>query len=267
MTEIHLIAPTRAPERPVLPSFVTDVRPAPYDGLSRAADLAGLTGLFVPFDPDGAESLVTAAGLLRNSRHLRVVAEFHPGIATPVYAAKFAASVQRFSHDRLGWQLAVDLDRSTARAQGDFLEGPDRYARAEEFLTIAKGVWNEADFTYEGRFYEVLGGGLGFPLSSGAFPRVHLTGTSPEALALSARHADVHIFDVGDDLETAIAQLPGVAYALRLPVTDALGETILEYADRGVTEFFLEAASPLEEAYRLGEHLLPLLRKEIQHVR
>lgn len=317
--------------RPAFPDSVTDLRQAfgPFDHLAqvgRAAEIAGFHGALAPFDPEGDESLVVAAGLLRQSRRLRTVAGFHPGIATPVYAAKVSASLQRFSGDRLDWRLAVDLDPAVARAQGDFLEGPDRYARAEEFLTVAKGVWSEEDYTYEGRFYQVLAGGFQSPLAGRAFPRVHLSGTSKEALELSARHADVHVFDPEDDIEAASP--PGVAYGLRLPVLarddddeaweaarrlwtrggrtaeslpdpdprtrlwrgfrpsgspgalpgaslrnglvgsfETIAAGIRDYIDRGVGVFFLEATPYIEETYRLGERLLPLLTKEGVRVR
>ncbi|TDD65182.1 LLM class flavin-dependent oxidoreductase, partial [Actinomadura rubrisoli] len=264
--------------------------------VGRAAEIVGFDGALAPFDPGGEESVVVTSGLLRASRWLRGVAGLHPGVATPVYAAKVSASLQRFSGGRLDWRLSVDLDPSVARAQGDFVEGPDRYARADEFLTIAKGVWREDSYTYEGRFFHVLAGGFQQPLSRRPFPRVQLTGTSPEALDLSARHADVHVFDHGDDLDALIADLGGraadhgrtVAYGLTLPVLaredeeeaaaeaarrDAAGappaglvgsyagvaDAIGGYAARGVTTFVLEAAPYIEETYRLGEHLLPLL--------
>ncbi len=207
--------------RPGFPGFVTDPRGAfgPFDHLAqtgRAAEIATFDGALAPFDPAGEESLVVAATLLRQNRRLRVVAGFHPGIATPVYAAKVSASLQRFSGDRLDWRISVDLDPAVSRAQGDFLAGPDRYGRADEFLTVAKGVWSEEGYTYEGRFYQVLAGGFQAPLAGRSFPRIHLSGTSPEALRLSARHADVHVFDPGDDIEAV--DLPGVTYGLRLPV-------------------------------------------------
>ncbi|MEV1173788.1 LLM class flavin-dependent oxidoreductase [Nonomuraea sp. NPDC049784] len=316
-----------------LPPFVTDLRPGalgPFDHLAqigRAAETAAIGGALVPFDPAGEESLVVAAGLLRQSRHLRVVAGFHPGIATPVYAAKFSASLQRFTDNRLGWQLDVDLDPAVARSQGDFLRGADRYARAEEFLTVAKGVWHEEGYTYEGRFYQVLAGGFQSPNSGLPFPRLYLTGTSPEALALSARHADVHLFTADQDVETGIGELAAqsaqegrpVEYGLRLPVlarddddeawaearrlwdlAGGVGEGLPDpdprtrlwggfgqiadsgpfglvgsyetvaaglrgYLDQGVTTFVLESRPHIEETYRLGERLLPLFAKEIEH--
>ncbi|GAA3104441.1 LLM class flavin-dependent oxidoreductase [Streptosporangium carneum] len=346
--EFHLTLPVerrRAAALPPLPDFVTDLRPSdaagPYERLARvgrAAELAGLDGVLAPFDPAGQDPLVVAGGLLRGSRHTRVTAEFHPGIATPVYAAKLSASLQRFSGDRFDWRLTVDLDPQTARAQGDFLEGAERYARAEEFLTVAKGVWSQEDYDFQGSFYEVLGGGLLFPLSGRAFPRVQLSGLSAEALALSARHGDVHVFGLDDDLDSGIAALRELSletgrepvYGLRLPVLareddiearrDALrlwirrggareafpepdpctalwpgfgtvgltgshedgpaagfhepglvgsygrvADAVRGHLDRGVSVFFLEVEPHLEETYRLGEHLLPLLAKEKHH--
>ncbi|MFB4317079.1 LLM class flavin-dependent oxidoreductase [Actinomadura sp. 21ATH] len=309
----HIVLPSRGEERGpgALPPFVTDLRGGaygPYDQLAqiaRAAEIATFHGVLAPFDAGGEESFVVASGVLRHNRWLRAAAGFHPGIATPVYAAKVSASLQRFSSNRLDWRVEVDLDEATARAQGDFLTGADRYARAAEFLTVAKGVWHEEGYTYEGRYFQVLAGGFAGPLAGGAFPRVHLSGTSPEALDLSARHADVHVFGPADDLGALVPELRDRAAALgrapafgvALPVLAredeeealaearrrtaagdppagvvgsyaAAAEAIREYAARGVTAFFLDARPRIEEIYRLGEQLLPLLagpRKETEH--
>ncbi|MFB4285211.1 LLM class flavin-dependent oxidoreductase [Nonomuraea sp. MTCD27] len=247
----HVVLPTRSPAPAGLPAFVTDVRPVLADPAGRtavAADLSGWAGALVPFDPDGQESLTVAAGALRRTRHLRVVAEFHPAVATPVYAAKLSASLQRFAAGRLGWRLAVDLDPAVARAQGDFLTGAARFARADEFLTVARGVWGGGSpLDFKRAFYEVVKGGFGAPLSSSPFPEVHLSGTSPDALELSRRHADVHVFSAGDDLAALIPELPGLRYGVHLSSIDAADE----YVALGVTEFFLQT----EDVYHLGEHV------------
>lgn len=174
----------------------------PFDHLSavgRAADVAGFDGLIVPYDPAGEESWITAGSLLRESRWLRVGPEFHAGFATPVYAAKVSVTLQRFVSGRLDWHLAVDTDDEVQRAQGDFVSGSDRYARADEFLTVARGVWHEESFTYQGRFHQVVAGGFTGPLAEVPFPRVYLSGTSDEALELSGKHADVHLFPLSAD--------------------------------------------------------------------
>lgn len=148
MTHIVLPSAASAPPPVRLPDLLTDLRPTPTSSalaLARAADLAGLAGVLVPFDPDGPEALVTAAALLRATRHIEVVAGFHTGIATPQYTAKLSASLQRFSGGRLGWHLAAD--------------DPGR----EEFVATAREFWHAPD-------------GLPKPLSDTAFPRVYIGG-------------------------------------------------------------------------------------------
>ncbi|MGH3241477.1 MAG: LLM class flavin-dependent oxidoreductase [Spirillospora sp.] len=306
-----LTLPTTGPDAAPapLPEFVTDTRHGRYGAFDaiaeagRAAEVTGFDGVVAPFAPDAEESLVVVASLLRHNRWIHGVAGLHPGVGTPVYAAKLSASLQRFTGDRFGWWPVVDLPPATARAHGDFLEGPDRYARADEFLTIAKGVWDHEDYTYEGRFFQVLAGGFQGPLARRRFPAVHLSGVSAGALDLSARHADVHVFDVTDDLDdlddldALIADLGeraaehgrSVACGLRLTVAaredqdeahtvrdvpahaltgsfEQVAAELRGYADRGVSTFVLEPAPHVEEIYRLGEQLLPLFVREHAHV-
>jgi alkanesulfonate monooxygenase len=290
----HLSVPTPAPAVPTsLPGFITDIRPK--RGLpeqrqaTRAAQLTGLDGVHLPFAAEGLESLVVAGDLLRGSTAVQVTAEFHPAIASPVYAAKLTASAQRYSANRLAWRLLIDLDRATARAQGDFLPEQDRYARAAEFLTVARGVWSTPSYTYEGRFYQVLDGGFSQSRSNPRFPVICLSGTTAEALALSAEHADVHLFSPGEDRRL----LPdGVQAGLVLPVLareddeeaslaarraglDALpgaitgsyervANALAELAAEGVSEFVLQPPDPVTDGYLLGQHVLPLLRADHQ---
>lgn len=187
--------------RPVFRDERAD-RFGPFDHVSavgRAADVAGFDGVVVPYDPAGEESWITAGSLLRESTWPRVGPEFHTGFATPVYAAKVSVTLQRFVSGRLDWHPVVDTDDEVQRAQGDFVSGLDRYARADEFLTVAKGVWHEESFTYEGRFHQVVAGGFTGPLAGVPFPRVYLSGESDAALELSGKHADVHLFPLSVD--------------------------------------------------------------------
>ena len=289
----HLTAPTQPPAPSPLPAFITDIRPRPRlrepRQATQAAQLTGFDGVYVPFAADGLESLVVAGGLLRASATVQVTAEFHPAIASPVYAAKLTASAQRYSASRLAWRLLVELDEATARANGDFLPERDRHARATEFLTIARGVWSTPGYTYEGRFYQVLGGGFPPSRSAPKFPVVYLSGTSAAALELSAAHADVHLFSPGEDRGLLPA---GLAAGLALPVLareddeeavlaakraglDARAGAITgsyervagalgELAADGVSEFFLQPPDPVGDGYLLGQHVLPLLAADRQ---
>lgn len=196
MIRIHIVLPPAGQSRPpvALPDFVTDLRPpdpGPWPALARAADLAGLAGVIVPFDLQGPESLVTAAGLLRATRHVEVSAGLQPWIATPQYTAKLSASLQRFSGGRLGWYFE------------------DEDAEAERFVATAEDFWQRPD-------------GLPEVLSEHAFPLVLFAGSPScvrldlRALSLEAKvtaieaHARAGVsdffLDVGDD--------PGEVYRL-----------------------------------------------------
>ncbi|WP_067820938.1 LLM class flavin-dependent oxidoreductase [Nocardia inohanensis] len=200
-------APISAPAFDRTPTDVRTGRFGPFDDLHQvvhAAELAGLDGVLAPYDPLGEESWIVGGGALRATRHSRVVIEFQPAFGTPVYAAKLSATLQRLAAGRLAWRLAVDTDPADARARGDLVADDDRYARAAEFLTVARGVWNAepvagagfrgTGFEFAGEYYDVADGGFRGILSGLPFPQVYLTGNSPAALELSARHGDVHVF-------------------------------------------------------------------------
>ncbi len=174
----------------------------------------------------------------------------------------------------------------------------EQIARLDEFLTVFKGVWNEAPFTYEGRYYEVLNGGFGVPLSGQPSPEIQFSGESDLALQLSAKHADVHILSAASPQETGrlISQAEELAAAhgrtLRFgldaelvgrhdraeaeeagrerwrghPPDPALvgafpdvAERLAEYHAEGVDTFLLGSRPHFEEAYRVAQNILPRL--------
>jgi alkanesulfonate monooxygenase len=238
-----------------------------------------------------------------------------------------SATFQRFSGGRLGWKLAIDGDGAGGAALADHVEGAARFDRAREFLDIATGIWGADGFTYRGRYFEVEEGGLRDPLTRHRRPPVTLSGVSAEALALSATHADIHLWpsSLPDGWEQPKVELDRlVAEAGRhlrhgAPLAVVARETQREAWDEvrrqwlhvgagdwnsfdalvlapevwsgfrlighhaptgvvgsyeqvaahlhtasaaGIDVFYLEASPGVEEAYRFGEHLAPLLVTE-----
>ncbi|KFZ81989.1 alkanesulfonate monooxygenase [Amycolatopsis sp. MJM2582] len=169
-----------------------------------AAELSGLDGVVAAYDPHGEESWIVAGGALRHTRRARVTVEFTPSFATPVYAAKMSLTLQRLGADRLDWLVRVDTDPEDDRQRGDRLGTAERYERAAEFLTVARGVWSGrgaspggfdgGEFDHDGAYFHVRSGGFDEAADGHPFPVVHLSGASPEAIALSAAHGDVHLF-------------------------------------------------------------------------
>ena len=143
------------------------------------------------------------AALRTRDAAARIVAEFPPASRTPVYAAKLGLSFQRFSGDRLAWQVAVDGDadrqspgdasRATTAWRGPRSSSPSPGRVARGGLHLRRAVLPGA-----GRRVLRAAGGPGPTRCPDASS--HLSGILAAGrgeLALSARHADVHVFDEG----------------------------------------------------------------------
>ncbi len=298
--------------------------------VARAADLAGFDGIRIPDDPAGDEPWIVAGYVSRGTRRLKLLTEFDAARGSAVYAAKNAASYQRFTGGRFAWQVGAGGSAHQRRALGDFAVEEDLYPRIEEFITVARGVLTQAPYSYEGRFFTVRDGGFHGALGGQKVPPVYLSGTSPAAHQLSARLADVHVFDAAPaealaDRVSALRELAGqygrtLGFGVRIDllareseeeaVFDAyryweqaaskrgggdpliagrlwhgltandigngtgavatlvgsheqLAQLLSEYVEAGIDSFLLSGIPHLEDAYRVGEYVLPAVRARI----
>ncbi|HEY8353435.1 MAG TPA: LLM class flavin-dependent oxidoreductase [Methylophilaceae bacterium] len=294
--------------------------------VARAADLAGFDGIRIPDHADGDEPWIVAGYVARGTRHLKLITEFSASRGSAVYAAKNAVSYQRYTGGRFAWQISTGGDSRQRRALGDYA-GDDQIApRIEEFVTVARGVITNEQYSYKGEYFEVLNGGFRGALSGQPVPPVYLSGNTPETYAISARVADVHVFDalpletlrqevtafdaqavkhgrvirlgIRLDIIARETEQEAIADARRYrdqtrdersgsaPHVDGLlwhgltthntgatatlvgsyeqvAEALSAYAAAGVTSFLLSAVPHFEEAYRIGEHVLPRVRSRL----
>ena len=273
-----------------------------YAQIAHAAAQTAFDGLFLPHRPQSDDSGIVAAAIAREVPRLVLIPEFPASAGSAVYAAKQAVSFQRQTHERLGWAIAQPADSAARARDGDHVPEEQLHARTEEFLTVARGVHAERPFDFAGEHFEVQGGGFQAPLNRVAFPKVFLQGESEEALDLSARAADVHLFAAApsSDLRGLIETLDALAvragrsieFGVIQPVLarddaadarrdadraglpdTAITGTYAEVAQRlaglaalDLRHFVLAAPSSLEEAYRIGQHVLPRFRALTERV-
>jgi alkanesulfonate monooxygenase len=314
------------PNYPVFGNGVTDPRRNAFSyfdyihQVTKAADLSGFNGIFIPDNPDGEEPWIVAGYVARSTQRLKLLTQFDASRGSAVYAAKNAVSFQRYTGGRFAWHITEGSQDERIRKQlGDFVPKQDILARIDEFITVAKGVLTTFPFNFVGRFFEVQDGGFQGPLSERQVPSIYLGGNSTEQLELSAKHADVHVLDAVEHDAIAqqiaayrqIAQGRAVDFALRIDVLaretreealedakrflnqteaaipaddspllwpgfseqhtgakasligsyDEVATALAAYAHLGVTQFVLAAVPHFEEAYRVGTHVLPLVRQ------
>jgi N-acetyl-S-(2-succino)cysteine monooxygenase len=169
-------------------------------------------------------TLITA--LSACTTHIGLGATVSTSFSEPFNVARVFGSIDHLSGGRAAWNVVTTSNLKAAQNYG-LDEHPDhelRYARAEEFVDVVRGLWDCWDdgaivadkatgryidagkvhpLDHKGRFFKVKG-----PVNMARSPQGHpviiQAGGSPSGLDLAARTADV-VFSVVQELEPAKA--------------------------------------------------------------
>jgi len=156
-----------------------------------AQEDGGFDRVLIPFGSTSPESQIVAAYGAALTKRLGFLVAHRPGFTQPTLAARQLATLDTLSGGRVAVHIITGgADEEMAR-DGDVGTGKaDRYARSDEYLEILRKEWSAtAPFDHDGRFYRIR------QASSSIHPRnlpVFFGGTSPEAIAVAGRHADVY---------------------------------------------------------------------------
>ncbi|UQU66745.1 LLM class flavin-dependent oxidoreductase [Couchioplanes caeruleus] len=173
---------------------VVTERPPDLDHLAlvaRAAEKLGFTGVLTPTGTFCEDSWLTTAALLAETRTLRFLVAFRPGLISPTLAAQMASTYQRISGGRLLLNVVTGGEPTEQRRFGDWLDHDQRYARTAEFLTVLRGAWSGAPYDFDGEHYRVAGATT--RAAPEPVPPVFFGGSSPAALRVAAAHADTYL--------------------------------------------------------------------------
>ena len=140
-----------------------------------------------------AETWTTVAALAAVTRSVRFLVAVRPGFISTGLFAQMAATLDQISAGRL------DINVVPGGIQGDFerlgenVDHAGRYARAEEFITACRKLWQAPKpVVFEGEHVR-LSGAVCSPGPVGDGPRFYLGGASDRALALVGRQSDVYL--------------------------------------------------------------------------
>jgi alkanesulfonate monooxygenase len=333
----------------VRPGSGAGERPPSVDYLGQIARSAEQLGFEAALTPTGSwceDAWVTTAALTQVTKRLKFLVAFRPGLISPTLAAQMASSFQRVSSGRLALNVVVGGDEVEQRRFGDHLSKDDRYARADDFLSIVRGAWERDGFDFAGEHIAVEDARVP---DAPEWPLIYFGGSSPAALEVAARHADVYLTwgeppaqvaeKLGRVREMAAAEGRELKFGIRLHAIaretseeawaaaekllaqldpeaiaraqenlrqsssegqrrmlalnegskdgleiypnlwagvglvrggagtalvgsyEEVADRIAEYHDHGLDEFILSGYPHLEEAYQVGEGVLPILRE------
>ncbi|WP_233713215.1 LLM class flavin-dependent oxidoreductase [Amaricoccus solimangrovi] len=138
-----------------------DLSRAPdYSYLSQiavAADRLGYSGVLLPTGVGCEESFVMAAALAPVTERLMFLVAVRPGVASPAYYARLAATLDRVSNGRLLLNVAVGGDPKELAGDGVFLPHDARCTHAEEFFTIFEDLLAKGEATLDGAHIKAAG--------------------------------------------------------------------------------------------------------------
>jgi dimethylsulfone monooxygenase len=143
------------------------------------------------------EAWILAAAISSWTKHIRAMPAVHPGLWHPTLIAKMAACLDRLTTGRMAINLVTGWNEIEHRMYGGdvLLHNDDRYVRAEEFVTILRGMWSQTPFSFEGQFYKIDESQLLLKPASTQMPEIFTASRSPRGLDMVARHADWWFLD------------------------------------------------------------------------
>ncbi|HTU83981.1 MAG TPA: LLM class flavin-dependent oxidoreductase [Solirubrobacteraceae bacterium] len=158
--------------------------------VARSAEQLGFRAALTPTSSWCEDAWILTAGLTQVTERLRFLVAFRPGLQSPTLAAQMAATFQRMSGDRLLLNVVTGGDDAEQRRFGDHLDKRERYARTGEFLHIVRELWSGEPVDFDGDHYHVEDAQL---YAQPRWPDIYFGGSSPEAIDVAARHADVYL--------------------------------------------------------------------------
>ncbi|MEO3868587.1 LLM class flavin-dependent oxidoreductase [Nonomuraea sp. B12E4] len=201
------------------PARLTDVRH--YQELARTAERGKLDSVFladglalgsVRYNALGRlEPLTLLSALAAVTDHIGLIATVSTTYNEPFHVARKFASLDHISGGRAGWNIVTSAGEAEARNFG--LERPEharRYARAGEFLEVARKLWDSWEddailgdrtgglYADTGKIHPIEHAGEHFavsgPLNTSRPPQGHpllvQAGSSEDGKDFAARHAD-----------------------------------------------------------------------------
>ncbi|ANP52801.1 alkanesulfonate monooxygenase [Streptomyces griseochromogenes] len=159
--------------------------------IARAAEDLGFVGALTPTGAWCEDAWLTTAMVSQNSERLKFLVAFRPGSVSPTLAAQMASTFQRQTGGRLLLNVVTGGESREQRAYGDFLDKDDRYRRTGEFLHIVRDLWQGKNVDLRGERLRVEDAKLS--RVPDPVPEVYFGGSSPIALEIAARYADVYL--------------------------------------------------------------------------
>ncbi|NUR06776.1 MAG: LLM class flavin-dependent oxidoreductase [Nocardioidaceae bacterium] len=159
--------------------------------IARTADHLGFEGVLTPTGTWCEDAWLVTSALIRETRNLKFLVAFRPGVTSPTLSAQMAAAFQRISNGRLLLNVVTGGEPTEQKRFGDHLDHASRYTRTDEFLSVVRGAWSGTPYDFDGVHYQVEGATIRGRIDP--LPDIYFGGSSAPAGPVAAKHADVYL--------------------------------------------------------------------------
>ncbi|MFD2683016.1 LLM class flavin-dependent oxidoreductase [Bacillus seohaeanensis] len=156
------------------------------------------------------EAWSTAAALAAVTEKIEIMAAVRPAFHNPAVTAKMAANIDNISNGRFTLNVVSAWWEGEARQYGGaFTEHDERYDRTEEFIDVLKGLWEEEQFSYNGKFYNAENAHLSPKPIQKPNPVLYAGGESPRGKQTIVEKCDAYVMHGGtvEEIETKVKDM------------------------------------------------------------
>lgn len=144
---------------------------------------------------------VMASAIAAQCTTMRALVAVHPGLWDPALIARMTVSMDRISRGRVALNIVNGSHDDEFRMfGGTVLEGEARYRRAEEFITVLRGLWSEENFSFAGDHYKIDGGKLLLKAATPTPPEIYSVSKGDRGRDFIAQYCDWWFVDQPKDV-------------------------------------------------------------------
>ncbi|WLS80063.1 LLM class flavin-dependent oxidoreductase [Erwinia pyri] len=158
---------------------------------ARAHEQAGFDRVLVGYWSDQPDGFLVTAHAAANTSTLKFLLAHRPGFVSPTLAARKLATLDQLTDGRLAVHIISGGNDAEQRRDGDYLNKTQRYERTDDFLSVLRqSLSSDTPYDHQGNYYQAEQAFSAVKPLQPHLP-IYFGGSSPEAISVAARHADV----------------------------------------------------------------------------
>ena len=217
--ETSRVATTKSGSAAALPDMDGWVR------FARCAEEAGVESVLLSFSRYEPDTIFVACAVGQATQKLKFIVAYRLGLMQPATFVQQINTLSGVIGGRVSLNIVAGSSMAEQRGYGDFLEHDDRYARAEEFLSVCRSFWaNNGAVNFSGNYCRIEHGKIYTPFLAPdrTSPEIYVSGHSEQAqhLALTQGSCYLRLIDTPEKLSPVVKHFRenGVEVCLRLCV-------------------------------------------------